>query len=657
MDGKNQITYDSGSIPELGIVEQWESLFLTPSEYVDLSVVVTRFKQIKPNATRALIKAEITAISFLDRDRKPTNSPYPAKVVLELSDGFDVVECTNFNAGDWKSCEVGDSITVLVNVKTSNFYPLTFNAAERARQRLTPRVDYSGISGKIAGNVIAYHAQEAVESAANIKRAVMWITQERPTLAKLTLKHWGDIGSLLRSLHAPQTMQEGRNAMAFVKRLCIAEVRHNARLDRSDRVFITKRPELRTLIWNALQTQPEVLSLGQLNALKVAVPALSGDQPGMVLLNGDVGTGKTLVFCGIVAGFASLGIPSVIMLPTDTLAQQVYGQFVRRFPQYECALVSAGAGKKELKGLVWIGTSALLHVPSLPKFGLAVIDEQHKFSKGQRQQLLSPTTHLIESSATPLPRSLALALFSGCALAEINTPAVKKNIRSHLILDGERSLVTSLHNKAIAEKQRVIYLYAAVNARLAKEKPDTTDTVKKKSKKTAEEVEPVKKESLRATKSAYEALNANYPGKVALVHGQMSAAKAAEEMDAFRSGEKPILVASSAIEVGVDVPDVRLLVVTNPEMFGISGLHQIRGRLARNGGDADFVMYAKGKLSKYTVERLQAVRSINDGFKLAERDLELRGFGEVAGDMQSGSTKTTFQLTKLKPEDFTRTHA
>lgn len=629
-------------IPEMGITHEWQSLFLLPSEYVDLSNVIEDFSLIKPRSSRVLISAEVVTIARLDKLRKPTRNPYPAILVLGLSDGKSVIECEIFRASDWMAVEIGDKLTILATVKSSSFRPLHLVAQERAAYSPIPRVDYTGISGKISGAVIGFHAQQAVSKRLCINEATHWLRSNRPVLAKLVSKHWGNsIESLLLSLHSPKSIVEGERALAFARRLCMAEIRYNGRLNAQPKAWIEPCRELRSQVWEALRSQPETPSKGQLEALKVAVPALSQDSPGRVLINGDVGSGKTLVFLAIVAAFAQMEKPCAIMAPTETVAAQIYQQFKVRYPNLACKYVGGNAKRSAEPALVWIGTTALLFADNRPEFACVVVDEQHKCSREQREGLLSPHSHLIEASATPIPRSLAVALFDGFTFAKISNPPVNKKIRSHLISESERGLVKAMHRKAINEGQRVIYLYAAV-----------------KEGKTAEAVEDAQgskiKENVRAAKVAFKEMDAAFPNQVAMVHGQMPSEKVATELEQFRSGEKPILVASTAIEVGMDVKDVRLLVVSNADRFGLAQLHQIRGRLARNGGEADFVMHTKKALTKNALERLNAVKTISDGFRLAEKDLEIRGFGEVAGDIQSGSTKTTFMLSKITAADFLR---
>jgi ATP-dependent DNA helicase RecG len=151
---------------------------------------------------------------------------------------------------------------------------------------------------------------------------------------------------------------------------------------------------------------------------------------------------------------------------------------------------------------------------------------------------------------------------------------------------------------------------------------------------------------------AFERLEKSLPGQVVAIHGTLKGDEKEKAIAQFASGEKPVAVVSTVIEVGVDVPDVGCMVVNGADRFGVAQLHQLRGRLVRNGGRGDFVMMTEKVPSKFTRQRLEAVRDTPDGFALAEQDMLLRGFGDVLGDSQHGSTETVFKLARLKPEDF-----
>jgi ATP-dependent DNA helicase RecG len=643
MDKKPKQKKAITSIPSLGVVEFWQSLFLMPSKYIDFSTPVSDFSTISFDRKEALIKAKVVQKRCYSRSRIPVPEDNAEIIILTLSDGKRSYECEIFNVREWKSVQVGNGITAMVSLKQNSFIGKHFTTPHRVQITTIPQVEYLGIAGKVSGSCIKKLISTACNKDSVFEQASNWIISQRPVLHKLIDKHWGTAESLLRSLHRPTSMKEGISALAFAKRLCVAEVRYNGRRSAVRSETISSLPNLRRETWEALRTQPETPSSGQLSALSVAIPALCGDRPARILLNGDVGSGKTLVFLSIAAGFARLNKFVSIMAPNESVAKQIFRQFQLRYPNIEAQYVAGGKKQINSEALVYIGTTALIHLKNRPEFALTIVDEQHKFSREQRDALLSPGTHLIEATATPIPRSLAIALYDGCVLAQIPTPPVSRKIRSHILYGEQRAQVRAMHRDAIESGKRVIYLYSAVKEKNKTSLDENDDEVF---------ISTDSKTRLKTTNETFEDMQKAFPDKVCMVHGQMSPEQAASQLESFRDGSRPILIASTAIEVGVDVQGVVLLVVRNPERFGTSQLHQLRGRLARDGGDADFVMYSESELSKDSLERLNAVRQIPDGFALAERDLEIRGFGDVAGDLQSGATDTTFKLSQIGAADF-----
>jgi len=386
--------------------------------------------------------------------------------------------------------------------------------------------------------------------------------------------------------------------------------------------FLTK--EMSGSIKALASTQPEQLSPGQWRCLTTICQAFEEPNSARILLNGEVGSGKTLIFLLVTAVFARQNGKVAILAPTETLARQLFAQVRKRFPNINAGLF-CGEKPYDCTAQVWIGTTALFGVAKKLNrhFDLVIVDEQHKFSTEQRMRLVSEQTHLIEASATPIPRSLAVALFDGCTIANLTGQTVKKEIRSYLLGASDRQFIHELHNKCLAANKKIIYLYSAVNDKSA------------------------------SANHAYQRMSERFPGQVCLAHGQMGSGEMAKSIEAFTSGKASILIASTAIEVGIDIPNVGAMVVNDPDRFGVAQLHQLRGRLARNGGYGHFVMYtADKKLGEEAQKRLASVRDIPDGFDLAEQDLSQRGFGEVAGEMQAGASETLFKLAKLTPAEF-----
>ena len=480
---------------------------------------------------------------------------------------------------------------------------------------------YVGVSGSISGEKIQAAVRKALEIPGALDAAVEKIEANFP-IQSMLLDNGLEAKDLLLNLHNPKNLMEADRALQLARACAVHEIRYFAAANTSNPEPV--RYNIDEAIIRLVKAQKETLSPDQrraLNEIRLEVNAKRGSR---VLLNGDVGTGKTLVFLLAIAAIASTsGKKVAVVVPSDLVARQIHAQATARFPELRPELVIAGSQPSAANSLMLIGTQALFNYAENMEFEALVVDEQHKFSVAQRGFLASNSTHVIEASATPIPRSLAIAIFDGWKQVRIVNGPTAKFIKSKVVMDTERKSVSCLIRSHLENGKKVIFLYPKVNG---------------------------EGQSVRA---AGERLGEHFPGKVAVLHGQMTGDKKAAALKEFADGKCPIIVASTAVEVGVDVPDIGLMVVSGADRFGAAQLHQLRGRLARNGGNADFVMMLDKKPTKTTLQRLQALCDHSDGFSLAERDMEIRGFGEILGEFQSGKSIGTFKLTNLDVADFT----
>ncbi|MCO4087458.1 MAG: DEAD/DEAH box helicase [Limnohabitans sp.] len=491
--------------------------------------------------------------------------------------------------------------------------------------RITGRIDpvYVGAQGLVSGEVVESAVQSALKLGDALNAAANAIHSSQPAMEVLG-RHGITPLPLLQGLHAPQSLALADLALRVAKECCINEVKAAAR---PSRIQLATPYNLDDALIKVVAEQPETLSESQRSALNVIRKACNSNRPAHILLNGDVGSGKTLVFLTALAAIArASGGKVAVLVPSDLVARQIYANAAKRFPDLFPCIVSgdpAVDAKQEQMAAssMFIGTQALL-TRELPCLEALVVDEQHKLSVDQRGALLGLNTHVIEASATPIPRTLALALYDGWTYAVIKHSPVAKTIHSHVVNQDDRATISKMVMDHLGAGRKVVFLYPSVAGK--------GDGVIKKA----------------------EALGAHFPGKVAMLHGKLKPAEKIRALESFREGTCPIVVASTAIEVGVDVPDIGLMVVLGADRFGVSQLHQLRGRLVRNGGMGDFVMAAPSKIKAPTRKRLDAVAQHADGFSLAQRDLELRGFGELLGDAQVGDSTTLFKLNRLEPEDF-----
>lgn len=560
----------------------------------------------------------------LDREGGISWSPYPAQLALELSfECGTTVESKIFGVTeDWRNVEKGDVITFTAELNRKP-WGLSFSKIQLADWTGCVHPVYVGVPGKISGNLIEGYIERSIADPANIRLAVEMIIGVAVVRDSIAARGMTPVG-LLRGLHRPDTPETGDRALSVAKAASVEEVKWSARYSSGPASAAVHNID--SALVSLVAAQPEKLSPGQRHALNVIRKAVNRTLSAKILLNGDVGSGKTLVFMLAAASVSETYAQRVaIMVPSEIVANQIYAQAVKRFPGLRPVLLTAGSQQTLNDSMMVIGTQSLLHRSDLGPLAMIVIDEQHKFSVDQRKALVAPETHVIEASATPIPRSLALALFDGWREAKIAGYPVDKTIDCHLLMAENKSVATQIVHKHMANRKRVIFLYPQVESKTQDEK---------------------------SVMQIAEKLEARFPGQVVSLHGRLKPEQKAQALAAFASGEKPIAVSSTVIEVGVDIPDIGCMVVNGAERFGVAQLHQLRGRLVRNGGTADFVMMTNKPPANGTRERLESVRDMLDGFELAERDMHLRGFGEVLGEMQAGSTDTLFKLARLEVGDF-----
>ncbi|WP_243094600.1 ATP-dependent DNA helicase RecG [Thermus thalpophilus] len=345
------------------------------------------------------------------------------------------------------------------------------------------------------------------------------------------------------------------------------------------------------------------------------------------LLQGDVGSGKTVVAAFALYLAAQNGAQGALMAPTEILARQHFQNLTRYlFPlgvRVELLLGSMTQKEKEAaigrlsrgEAQVAVGTHALIQEGvAFRDLGLAVVDEEHRFGVLQRRALLKMAQHppdVLVMSATPIPRSLALTLYGDLEVS---------------LLDEMPPGRTPVKTKVLPHRLR---LQAYAFAREEVKKGHQVFVV-------APAIEENEELDLKAAKSLYEELKALLPEvRMALLHGKMPAREKEEVMEAFRQGAFDLLVSTTVIEVGVDIPKATLIIVENAERFGLAQLHQLRGRVGR-GGLEGYAIFLAGEASQRTLKRLKVLEESTDGFYIAEVDLKLRGPGELRGTRQSG---------------------
>lgn len=348
------------------------------------------------------------------------------------------------------------------------------------------------------------------------------------------------------------------------------------------------------------------------------------------LLQGDVGSGKTLValMCMLIA--ADNGYQSCIMAPTEILAQQHFHTLKKFLLDLDIKVelltgstpqsVRKPLHKRLLEGetQILIGTHALIEdIVQFQNLGFVVIDEQHRFGVQQRAKLWKKNTippHILVMTATPIPRTMAMTIYGDLDTSIIDElPPGRKEIKTYHLFENARLKLFRFMKDQIAAGRQVYVVYPLI--------------------------EESEKLDLKNLNEGYEAITRDFPlsdYRISILHGRMKPEDKNLEMERFKNGKTQIMISTTVIEVGVDVPNATLMVIENAERFGLSQLHQLRGRVGRGGEQSYCILMSEYKLSKEGKTRLDAMVESNDGFYLSEVDLKLRGPGDIQGTQQSG---------------------
>ncbi len=357
---------------------------------------------------------------------------------------------------------------------------------------------------------------------------------------------------------------------------------------------------------------------------------MAGRHPMLRLVHGDVGSGKTVVAALAALRAVGNGVQVAIVAPTEILAEQhfrVFGEWLGPLGIDPVWLTSKVKGKARTEALaaiagdgqVVIGTHALMQEGvDFRRLGLVIVDEQHRFGVGQRMALMSKgddgavRPHQLIMTATPIPRTLAMTAYAGLEVSVIDElPSGRKPVKTAVVSSDRRDDVIQRVAAACAEGRQAYWVCTLI------EESDAVEA--------------------QAAQDVADELAGRLRGiPIGLVHGRLKPTQKQAVMDAFKAGDLKLLVATTVIEVGVDVPNASLMIIENAERLGLSQLHQLRGRVGRGAAESSCVLLYSSPIGELAKQRLDIMRQTNDGFRIAEKDLELRGPGEVLGTRQTG---------------------
>lgn len=444
--------------------------------------------------------------------------------------------------------------------------------------------------------------------------------------------HLMSLDRAIRELHkptTPATMAKARERMKFEE---LFYIQTDMLMRSRNRKSITEGFRF-TKIGNYFNTfystcLPFPLTGAQKRVIKeIRIDTNTGHQMNR-LVQGDVGSGKTLVALMSMLIAIDNGYQACLMAPTEILAGQHYETLRGMAAQIgvNVRLLTGSTKAKERQEIhealadgslhILVGTHAVLEDPvKFRNLGLAVIDEQHRFGVAQRARLWAKNhqpPHILVMTATPIPRTLAMTVYGDLDVSIIDElPPGRKPVTTMLRYDEQREGVYRGIGRQLAEGRQVYFVYPLIDEN---EKLD-----------------------LRSLTEGYDLICDTFSNyRVAFVHGRLKPAEKDHQMELFASGKAQILVATTVIEVGVNVPNATIMLIENSERFGLNQLHQLRGRVGRGADQSYCILMTKRKIAKETRERLELMTQTTDGFVIAEADMRMRGPGDIEGTMQSG---------------------
>ena len=613
---------------EVNLASYEDLLYYIPYKYMDRS----RFYRVSDiNGSMPYIQLKGRILSF-----ETLGEGSAKRLIGKFSDGTGTIDLVWFKQIHWVTNKLKPDVDYIVFGKPTLFGN-SFNMvhpdvdpieqAAQVAQGLTPyyntteRMKKIGLNSRALQNLIF-----------NLLSNLQWQVPEILSSDLLQRTKLISLSDALRQIHFPESIEMMRKAQQRLKFDELFFIQLNL-LQRADRRKRKQQGLLFARVGDYFNTfYKTYLPFELTNAQKRVIREIRADMGSgrqmNRLLQGDVGSGKTLValLCMLLA--LDNQCQACIMAPTEILAAQHYATiqaFLRDMP-VKVALLTGSTKKKERNQIlpaiaqgeiqIVIGTHALIEEQVVfASLGLAVIDEQHRFGVEQRSRLWSKNVippHVLVMTATPIPRTLAMTLYGDLDVSVIDElPPGRKPVRTIHRYDTKKAELYAFLRSEIQKGRQVYVVYPLIEGN---EKFDYKDL-----------------------EAGYEAFQQVFPEyQVCMVHGRMKPAEKEACMQQFVSGKAQILLATTVIEVGVNVPNASVMVIESAKRFGLSQLHQLRGRVGRGAEQSYCILVSSHKLSNDTRKRLEIMVSSNNGFEIAEADLRLRGHGDLEGTRQSG---------------------
>ena len=613
---------------ELGIITFDDLLNYFPVRYEDRSSF-HNIMEAHENMPYIQVKGRIKSMSMVGEGNKK-------RLVAIFSDGTGIIELVWFQGAQWIQKKIKTTIDYIIYGKPTLFGS-KLNIAH-------PEIEPLSEASINRGLEPMYNTTERLKNSHIDSKAISKLQRTLVDLYQLSIdeniplyliKEQGLISRevALRQIHLPENetmLSKAIQRLKFEELFYIQFKIVRSKLSRNNSSigFIFKNiPTLTEFYKNHL---PYELTNAQKKVIREIYKDMGSGKQMNRLLQGDVGSGKTIVafICMLIA--IDNNCQACLMAPTEILANQHYNGLKEYAAKLNMPIaLLTGSSKKSERAIIHenllngslkiiVGTHALLEDPvQFNNLGLAVIDEQHRFGVAQRAKLWkkNKTTppHVLVMTATPIPRTLAMTLYGDLDLSVIDElPAGRKSIKTLHRHDRHRIQVFAFLKKQIEEGRQIYIVYPLIEESEKMDLKDLTD--------------------------GYESISRAFPEyAVSIINGRMNAEAKEYEMKRFLKNETKIMVATTVIEVGVNVPNASVMVIENAERFGLSQLHQLRGRVGRGADQSYCLLMTKDRISADSKVRIETMVRTNNGFEIADVDLRLRGPGDLAGTQQSGA--------------------
>ncbi len=632
-----EITYLPGVGPkkadllktELKIQSYEDLLYHFPYKYVDRSKTY-KIREIDNTSAHIQLKGKFTGLNTVGSGRSQ-------RLVAKFSDDTGTIELVWFKFIKQIKSNIDGQSEFIIFGKPSKFNN-SYNIVHPEMEKVDPNKPKI-----VAGLQAFYHTTEKMKNSYLNSKAIQKMEQNiflsfsgaiPETLPQYIIQQYKlmILDQALKTIHFPKNNQDLQNAQFRLKfeelfyiQLNILKLKTQRTKSIKGHLFSTVGDYFNHFYFNNL---PFELTNAQKRVIKEIRSDVGSGKQLNRLLQGDVGSGKTMVALMVMLIALDNQYQACLMAPTEILASQHYESILELINgmNINIRLLTGSTKKKEREDIhsqlqsgelqILIGTHALLEdVVQFKNLGMVIIDEQHRFGVAQRAKLWNKNTippHILVMTATPIPRTLAMTVYGDLDVSVIDElPPGRKPIETRHYFHNRRNNLNRFI-KAEIEKGRQVYVVYPL-------------------------IEESEKMDFKNLAEGYEYMQNAFPDyNIAMVHGKMKPVEKDENMQTFASGKAQILVATTVIEVGVNVPNASVMIIESAERFGLSQLHQLRGRVGR-GADQSFCILMTGhKLGEDTRKRMNIMVDSNDGFEIAEADMKLRGPGDLEGTQQSG---------------------